>query len=166
MPRAAPAPSTSRRARRARRTGPIPTPPPAYSPTIDLTKDDVIDLMADSDGEFIPFTPDAQCVIDHMFRYPRPYRHTRRSLPPVAPSTRREGCVTRSQTRQPPTTRDLLAIAEIVSRLPPSFTGITLRDAHDLAHGITSAMRHDPSKYKTLQQLNRDVQEIWHELAE
>ena len=163
MPRAAPAPSTNRR---ARRTNPIPTPPPAYSPTIDLTEDEVIDLTADSDSEYIPFSPDAQRVIDHMFRHARPYRHTRRTLPSTAPYSRYERHMMRSQTRLAPTARDLLAIAEIASRLPPSFTGITLRDAHDLAHGIASAMRHDPSKYQSLRQLNQDVQEIWQELAE
>ena len=165
MPRATPSPSTTRR---ARRTNPIPTPPPAYSPTIDLTTDEVIDLTADTDtdGEFVPFNSDAQCVINHLFQYPRPYRHTRRSLPTTTIHTRYERCVMRSQTRQAPTARDLLALAEIASRLPPSYTGITLRDAHDLAHGIASAMRHDPEKYRSLRQLNQDVQEIWQELAE
>ena len=165
MPRAAPSTSTTRR---ARRTNPMTTPPPAYSPTIDLTVDKVIDLTADTDtnGEFVPFSDDAQRVINHMFRHPHPYRHTRHSLPSVALHTRYERRVTCSQTRQAPTARDLLALAKIANQLPPSFTGITLRDAHDLAHGIASAMRRDPQKYGSLRQLNQDVQEIWQELAE
>ena len=156
MPRAAPTP------RRARRTPPLPTPPPAYSPTIDLTGSptpSIIDLTADTDD-------DVPEEVTHAPRRAHPYRHTRRSLPATTVHTTCEGCVTRSQTRQAPTARDLLAIAEIAGRLPPAYTGITLRDAHDLAHGIASAMRHDPDKYRSLQQLNQDVREIWQELAE
>ena len=156
MPRAAPAPH------HARRTRPLPTPPPAYSPTIDLMgspASSVIDLTTDTDD-------DAPLAASHTPRHTHPYRHTRRSLPATAVHATHEGCVTRSQTRQAPTARDLLAIAEIADRLPPAFTGITLRDAHDLAHGIMSTMRHDPDKYKSMRQLNHDVQEIWQELAE
>ena len=156
MPRATPTP------RRARRTRPLPTPPPAYSPTIDLTGSptpSIIDLTADTEDD----TP------EEAARAPRrahPYRHTRRNLPAAAVYATREGRITRSQTQQAPTARDLLAITEIARRLPPAYTGITLRNAHDLAHGIASAMRHDPDKYKSIRQLNQDVQEIWQELAE
>ena len=59
---------------------PFPMPLPAYTPTIDLTTnsepEEVIDLTAESDGEFVPFDSDAQCVINHMFRHACPYHHT------------------------------------------------------------------------------------------
>ena len=161
-----PAARRQRTSHRARRTNPFPEPPPAYSPTIDLTADEVIDLTADSDGEFVPFTPDAQCEIDRAFRRARPYSHTRRSLSAAAPYTRYERRVTRSQTQQAPTARDLLLLAEIADRMPPAYRAITLRDAHDLAIGMAGAIKRSPGKYTTLEQVNKDMREIWLELAE
>ena len=116
---------------------PFPTPPPTYAPTITISDDS----SDNSKGEVIDLPKEVHCIIDHMFHHAHPYCHTCSSLPAATPPTRRDRCVTCSQAHQAPVAQDLLAIAEIASHLPPEYRSITLRDAHNLAHGITSTMR-------------------------
>ena len=86
-------------------------PPPTYILTIVISNNS----SSNSDREVIKLPQEVHCIVDHMTHQAHPYQHTRSSLPATAPYTRRERCLMCSQTHQPPTAQDLLAITEIAS---------------------------------------------------
>ena len=67
---------------------------------------------------------------------------------------------------QAPSIQDLCTIAEIASCLPLEFNKITLCSTHDLTHGLASAVKHDPGRYRTVREAKEDIRGIWLELVE